>query len=491
MRRPQLTTLALPRSPSWPSEAVAPLRAPWQFTPDALAYAKFMLGEPSFIREELAEQRKELERELASLRRFKGTEEQLGTLFVSDAIRRVDEQMAKTDLLKTTPVMTARKKARRELEELLEVGTEVEEAPSALEEAAQINPPRPFAAPIAAALDADTIPSDVLASRPSSGAATPLSFAAPSFTPSALSSSAVGPIPTAPSSPPKRSPHIRRNVLPVIPSPETDPSYYFYQAASGQPIFLSPLDIKVLKSHFGTYASMPNSITVTVEGADEGSINEELRKRCKWLSHLPRGGDVVFVEADFTGVVPRKALEPFAQPLKARRTKRKDKARKEDNARKRSEIKAREDLPIYQSTWAHGEGVPLSYATSSSWDDTSAFPAPPSAPRLPSSAASPPPPSSRPNPNVARPSFASALHASSRSSPAYGAAWDEDYEDRWGDLEEQLGRQRAGSPRGGGGGGGGAGVTPPASTASPAVGQAKKKKGKKGITLNLTGGGVR
>ncbi|GAA5868539.1 hypothetical protein JCM8547_003179 [Rhodosporidiobolus lusitaniae] len=500
IRRPQLTTLALPRSSTWPSDTVPPLRAPWQFSPDALAYAKFMLGEPSYLRDELLSQRAELERELASLRRFKGTDEELGTVFVVEALRKIDEQVAKTELLKTTPVMTARKKARRELEEIEEERVEEEKARSAAPAlAAPLAPPVP-------PVDSSSSPLELLSARSPSGGSTPLSSTALPFTPSSSSSTSSDPPPSAPpafpSSPPsssKRSPHPRRNVLPTLPSPETDPSYFFYQASSGQPIFLSPLDIKALKSHFGTYAAMPDTITVSVEGADEGSMNDELRRRCKWLSHLPRGSDVVFVEADLSGIVPRKALEPFAQALKSRRQKRRDKARKEENARKRSETKAREELPVFYSTYAHGEAVPLplSMASSSSWEDTAAFPAPPSVPRATPPAAAQAAGGTRPSSAAQqRPSFASALHASSRSTPQYGSAWDDEYDDRWDELEEELGRQRAGTPRGsavaGAAGGGGGAKTPPAgnlNVSEGSGGQAKKgKKGRKGgITLSLTG----
>ncbi|GAA6040699.1 hypothetical protein JCM8097_000881 [Rhodosporidiobolus ruineniae] len=503
LRRPQLTTLALPRSSTWPSEAVPPLRAPWQFTPDALTFAKFMLGEPSYMRDELLSQRRELEDELKMLRRMggSGTDEQLGTVFVEEAMRKVDEQAEMVELMKTTPVMTARKKARRELEELLEG-----------EENGEVQEEQPVAVPLVAlgpVVD-EPVPLEFLSARSASasGTSTPtaagLSSSAVPFAPSFGTSSALPPPVPFSTSPPKRTPHHKRNVLPATPSEATEPtsdSYYFYQSLSGHPIFLTPLDIRILKSHFGTYANLPDKITVTVEGADEGSMNDDLRRRCKWLAHLPRGSDVVFVEADLSSVVPRRALEPFQSALKARRTKRKDKARKEENARKRAEVKAREEMPVYHSTWENGrdsDGVPLSFASASSWEDTHAFPAPPSAPRSASASAvssSPPGQSS----SSARPSFAAALHASSRSHSGWGGdsyAHDYDYDDRWDDFEEQLGRARASTPRGGGGGGGGGGSTPPAQSGPGNVnlteggGQGKKgKKGRKGgITLSLTGG---
>ena len=44
VQRPQITTLALPRSPTWPSEEVPINEAPWHFIPNVLSFSKFMLA---------------------------------------------------------------------------------------------------------------------------------------------------------------------------------------------------------------------------------------------------------------------------------------------------------------------------------------------------------------------------------------------------------------------------------------------------------------
>ena len=46
MHREPMSTLALPRSATWPSEAVPPLQAPFHFVPDVMEYARFMLATP-------------------------------------------------------------------------------------------------------------------------------------------------------------------------------------------------------------------------------------------------------------------------------------------------------------------------------------------------------------------------------------------------------------------------------------------------------------
>jgi len=525
IRRPQITTLALPRSPSWPSEAVPPLRAPWQFTPDALAYAKFMLGAPDYIHDELVSQRGELERELAGLRRLRARggpgagDDELGVVFVEDALRRVDEQLAKCDLLKTTSVMTARKKTLRELQAVVErhaAGSSEHQLPPVTDtSASELDgepEPRSVHAPAPPVpVVHDPIPLDFLHSRGgcSSGPGlAALSSTATPFVPgggggATTSTSSLAP-PVAPLSPPRKSPYQRRNVLPP-PAESDDPAYYFYQAASGQPIFLQPLDIRILKSHYGTYQAMPDELVVPIEGADEGSMNAELRRRCKWLAHLPLSSDVVFVEADLAHLVSRRAMEPFQTALKQRRTKRRDKARKEDRAKVRAEEKAREQLPQFaESFGAYGapgsDGLPWGFAAahSSSWDNVHAFPAPPSAARG-AQAAAPTSGDEDAGGGRSRPSFASALHASSRPSwqgsgggggGAASSSWDDAFDDRWGEFEERLGRQRAA----------GGGTPSPASAGTPARnvnvseggGQGKKGKGgggRKGkVTLSLTAG---
>jgi uncharacterized membrane protein YgcG len=456
-----------------------------------------MLGAPDYMKDELTAQKEELQREIATLRRWGqrgATDEELGVAFVDAALRRVDEQLEKVEALKTTSVMTARKKSLREIVEVQERKGKMAEAatlPVLSETSSSEVEAEPESMPHREEKE-EEVPLAFLSSRNPNPPSTTLSTNAPAFVPppSLLTS-------------PKKPPHQRRNVLPP-PQPDEDPAFYFYQAASGQPIFLQPLDIRILKSHFGTYQAMPDTIEVLVEGADEGSMNEELRRRCKWLAHLPISSDVVFIESDLSRVVSKKSLEPYSTALKQRRNKRRDKARKEDKAKLRSEQKAAEALPIYQSTGEFGLPNSIPFSTSgfnapSSWDDFHAFPSP--APMNPQSGTSPlshtalstsansnpsHPPANSAASNWSNRSFASALHATHSSAP-----YDDDFEDRWNEVEESLGRQRIA------GGGGGTSTNGSAKTSANAGGGKKSggggggKKSKKGITLNLSGGGMR
>jgi len=151
-----------------------------------------------------------------------------------------------------------------------------------------------------------------------------------------------------------RGPRTRRNVNPPPPSTST---YYFYQATSGTPIFLHPLDIRILLAHYSSYAAFPDRINLRVEAFSEGTINDDLRKRCKYLAHMPEGADVVFVEADLENVVGRAGLVAFEGALKLRRNKRVVKGRKEDNAKNRAEEKDRERM--FQGLVASAAGLAL------------------------------------------------------------------------------------------------------------------------------------
>jgi len=130
----------------------------------------------------------------------------------------------------------------------------------------------------------------------------------------------------------------RRNVNP----PSEPGSYYFYMAANGRHAFLHPLDIRILLSKFNRYSQFPPDISLQVEAYVETSVDADLRKRCKYLAHLPEGSDVVFIEADLEPIVGKEALQPFEVALRLRRNKRSEKERKEERARVRAEDSARQ-----------------------------------------------------------------------------------------------------------------------------------------------------
>ena len=412
MQRPQITTLALPRSTTWPSDLVPPHQAPFHFIPDVFNFAKFMLATPAYLISDLT---KDLD-DLGSERRMlSGMSDDLGITFVDSAETRVQDQLVNAAALEN-PLL--KEKVERTYRDLRDLEARTAFHARRQQELASIPPA------------VDAAPAELLAStRPT------VSVRAPNA---------------------NRNTKQRRNLNPPPPSSS---AYYYYQAASGLPLFLHPLDIKILLSHFQSYSSFPDSIPIRVEAYSEGSVDDDLGKRCKYLGHIPEGADVVFVEADLEAVVGREGLRTFEQALKTRSSRRKEKEKKDDRARARAEERERERLDIDASNVVYWNGQ-----------------LPPSQPAIDSViiepqgvAASAPAPSGA----WGNRSFASALHSSQAGPHVPRPRTQRDVEDEW-DLDAAWHEME--SRTGGASGGGGAG---------------RKKRANKMVVLGGGGGGRR
>lgn len=115
-----------------------------------------------------------------------------------------------------------------------------------------------------------------------------------------------------------------------------DSPYFFYQALLHY--YLAPLDIRILKAAFGNFASFPSTLLPRVERVSTGHImDDEHRKRTKYLSHLPYGCEVGFLECDWTDVVVPEILSQFKDEVERRRKKNLEKESREEKDRQRAE----------------------------------------------------------------------------------------------------------------------------------------------------------
>jgi hypothetical protein len=400
MQRPQITTLALPRSDTWPSDLIPPHQAPFHFLPDVYDYAKFMLATPTYLIADLTRDLQELSEERRILADMK---DDLEISFVDAADQKVRDQIAKAAALETTHLRDAVDKAIRDQ-------NEIEQRLSQFERRRKEETAREPIELVEEFLSTKSV--GYVNLRPS----TPQ--VAPDSTPTSN----------------RNAPRQRRNLNPPPPSTST---YYYYQAASGLPIFLHPLDIKIMFSHFNGYASFPNVIAIRIESFSEGTVNDDLRKRCKYLGHMPEGADVVFVEADLVGVVGLDGVKNFEGALKTRRARRKEKERKDDRARAKAEERerGREDNSV---------SIPWNDASHSAV--ASQVPQDPDEVPLDESPIAPEPRTEPVGAWGAR-SFASALHSTpTQRRPAVGQQparaeagdeWDVDF--AWHELEQRSG----------------------------------------------------
>ncbi|TKA65884.1 hypothetical protein B0A49_10215 [Cryomyces minteri] len=118
---------------------------------------------------------------------------------------------------------------------------------------------------------------------------------------------------------------------------EYQPSeYFFYQALLHY--YLSPLDIRILKAAFGSFSSFPSTILPRVERISTGHIiDDDFRKRTKYLAHLPSGCEIGFLECDWRDTVAPEVLEKFMPEIERRRKKNQDKEAREEKERVRAE----------------------------------------------------------------------------------------------------------------------------------------------------------
>jgi len=374
-----------------------------------------MLATPDYL---IGNLNSDLDELSAEKRVLESINDSLGIVFINAAETKVREQIAKASALDTSVLKGEIEKTRREQEEINERSSFYAKG-IILEDAAE----------------AEEVPNEFIGLSSRSASTT---FSGHSLRPQ-----------------PRNHPRQRRNLNP--PPPSTS-SYYFYQAASGLPLFLHPLDIRILLSHFHSYSSFPDSITVHVEFVSLGSVNDDLRKRCKYLAHMPEGTDVAFIESDLEDVVGSEGLKNFEVPLRMRTAKRKEKERKEEKAKFKAEERERLKLNLGLSEWvgSTSRGIADGYSRETIEQPSSEAPTPVN-----------PATSSSAGVWGAR-SFASALHSSSttrtvsapqqRSSNLTAAdEWDIDV--AWHELEQKNGggrRKRANKLVILGSGGGGA-----------------------------------
>ncbi|XP_067269428.1 RING finger protein 10 isoform X1 [Pseudorasbora parva] len=132
---------------------------------------------------------------------------------------------------------------------------------------------------------------------------------------------------------------------PVEETPQTSqsahhgPYYYFYQAEDGQQMFLHPVNVRCLLREYGSLENSPQSITATVVEIDGHTVSEDIRRRHRYLSHLPLTCEFSLCELNLQPpVLSKETLDSFAEDLEKRKRLRQKKARDEKRREKRIEI---------------------------------------------------------------------------------------------------------------------------------------------------------
>jgi hypothetical protein len=124
--------------------------------------------------------------------------------------------------------------------------------------------------------------------------------------------------------------------------------HVFYQAKDGQNVFLHPLCHRILSTEYsGDYAGAPQLLEGSVREIERHTMDDTLRRRYRFLGHLPLGCEFVFVELDLNGIVAEVTLELFKYEITLREQGRKRRAFASEREDRRIEKQKSEKLRQY------------------------------------------------------------------------------------------------------------------------------------------------
>ncbi|XP_030273379.1 RING finger protein 10-like isoform X1 [Sparus aurata] len=117
------------------------------------------------------------------------------------------------------------------------------------------------------------------------------------------------------------------------------PYYYFYQADDCQQMFLHPVNVRCLLREYGSLEASPDTITATVVEIVGHTVTEEVRRRHRYLAHLPLTCEFSICELALQPpILSKETLDTFADDLEKRKRLRQKKVRDEKRREKRIEI---------------------------------------------------------------------------------------------------------------------------------------------------------
>eukprot|EP01119_Soliformovum_irregulare_P020196 TRINITY_DN6506_c0_g1_i1.p1 TRINITY_DN6506_c0_g1~~TRINITY_DN6506_c0_g1_i1.p1 ORF type:complete len:566 (+),score=121.35 TRINITY_DN6506_c0_g1_i1:150-1847(+) len=119
---------------------------------------------------------------------------------------------------------------------------------------------------------------------------------------------------------------------------DTAECFHLYQEHDGQPMFLHPLDFRILSTEYPAHTDLPSVIRGKILETEEFTLTEGLRKRYKAvLGHMAVSSTIRFIEIDMKPLVSKETLHIFADELTKRSRRRKSQERKDLQEKRREE----------------------------------------------------------------------------------------------------------------------------------------------------------
>ncbi|KAK8769571.1 hypothetical protein V5799_013960 [Amblyomma americanum] len=119
-------------------------------------------------------------------------------------------------------------------------------------------------------------------------------------------------------------------------------SFYYFQAADGQPVFLHALNARMLVCDYKALELAPPTFTARIVEIEGASIDNELRRKLRYLRHLPLTCEIQVVEVQLEPpLVTQATLDHFAPDMEKRRRQRSRRAR---NEKRQDRLRAQEEM---------------------------------------------------------------------------------------------------------------------------------------------------
>ncbi|XP_013402589.1 RING finger protein 10 [Lingula anatina] len=136
--------------------------------------------------------------------------------------------------------------------------------------------------------------------------------------------------------------------LPPAPKQSAQKFFYFYQASDGQNIYMNSLNIQMLVQEYGSLENCPETITASIVDMEGIFMTEELRKRLRYLSHMPLTCEFSVAELALKSpIVSKETIKKFAGQIDHRRRMRQRKAREEHKRAKKIQAEENKKYGIY------------------------------------------------------------------------------------------------------------------------------------------------
>ncbi|XP_063932738.1 E3 ubiquitin-protein ligase RNF10 [Zophobas morio] len=130
--------------------------------------------------------------------------------------------------------------------------------------------------------------------------------------------------------------NVERENLDISTTTQQSKFHYFYQASDGQHIYLHAINARMLEHTYGSLEHSPETITGKILEKEGGSMTEELRKRLRYLQHLPVTCQFEVAEIQLKQpIVSKETLQHFSEQIDVRKKRRQRRAREEKRREKK------------------------------------------------------------------------------------------------------------------------------------------------------------